>query len=140
MDVYQIGGGANRSTQNTPPPPPPPPPSCNKQPENRYHISEVKMLLSQLGIEPLALPSNIGDKFAWSDYACSNPLNYLLAAAILTTFNNTNNLIITFNLLTTRVTARASLLNTHFALTDCFSLYQIKCCKYSLTGEKKQER
>ena len=60
-DIYLREGGAN--LEETP----------DNQSKDRYHmVWEVKMH-PPTGIEPS--PSNIGDKFAWSESACSNPLN-----------------------------------------------------------------
>ena len=49
----------------------------DNQPENLYYIIiRGENSQPQQGIEPA--PSNIGDKFAWSERAGSNPLNYWL--------------------------------------------------------------
>ena len=61
VDLYLRGrGGGGGSKPDYPEKPP------DNQPENRYHIIiRGEHISPQLGIEPS--PSNIGDKFAWSE-------------------------------------------------------------------------
>ena len=62
----QVNGPLHKRGESTPEYPEKPP---DNQPENRYHTLEVKIHRRDRGIEPQ--PSNIGDKFDWSELAGS---------------------------------------------------------------------